>query len=265
MRTPTEAELESGPCPTIQQPYRAIRTTMRGRLSARADPLGTLQLHLQTNSPFGSPVKLISAWRSGPLRRCDAIMGALKRSLVFLGEEPTTDEALRLSRRIDSRLSDRLTNFVLMNDGQYQLLADQVCFGDEAAALRGMPLSGSWVAAKVEGDAAPGGLAEYRDGERPVRETFMLVRRSRIWELWMRTEEVDAGCLPCRHNAWMCSVDLLHEEPQFAAELLLYALFRRQQRCASTLSECSVGLISPERLDMLRKIPPPAGNLPGHP
>src|SRR5690606_32521322 len=114
--------------------------------------------------------KLLSAWRSGPLRRCGAMIDGLKRGMMFLGEEPTTDEALRLSRGINGRLSDRLANFVLISDGKHRLLADQVRFVDEAASLRSMPLSGSWVIAKVEGDAATSEPAEYREGDRPVRE-----------------------------------------------------------------------------------------------
>jgi hypothetical protein len=241
-----EAEALCGPAPVISRPYRTVCTTMRGRLSACIDTLGTLHLHLQAPPPPPSRGRLVSAWRSGPVRRCEAMIEALRRGLALLGGDASREEVLRLGRRIDTQLFERLTNFVLVSDGKYESLANRVRFDDAAARVRRVPPYGSWVVARVRAAMGCNGGDMDRGHHRPA--TFELVRHHRTWELWKRLE---AGRAANRQHAWVCSVDILHHEPQFAAELLLYAHLRREHGTGATFED-AVGLISPQRLEVLK-------------
>lgn len=239
MQTTVDADHEYGRFPLAQRPYRTICVTTQGRLSAFADPLGTLQLHLQTGQPARRADGLSSAWRSGPLRRCDAVLDALARGLSVLGRNSTRQEALRLGRRIDDSLHGRLANYLLVNDGRYTELVACVDYAAPVVARR-LPLSGAWVVAREED----------RHGK-PTGASFMLVRNRRKWELWKRGEHTGGRGVPVRHHSWLCSVDLLHQEPHFAAELLLYA-HRRGDFLGTRLAACDVGLISAQRLQVLQ-------------
>lgn len=239
MQTTVDADHEFGRFPLAHRPYRTICVTTQGRLSAFADPLGTLQLHLQTGPPARRPDGLSSAWRSGPLRRCDAVLDALMRGLSVLGRNSSRQEALRLGRRIDGSLHGRLANYLLVHDGRYAELVACVDYAEPLAARR-LPLTGAWVVARVE-DRQP----------KPAGASFMLVRHRRKWELWKRSEHTGVRGVPVRHHAWLCSVDLLHQEPHFAAELLLYA-HRRGDSSGTRLAACDVGLISAQRLQVLQ-------------
>lgn len=243
--------LDSGPCPIINRPYKSVRTTLRGKLSACADALGTLQLHFQASSGRSRRQKLVSSWRSGPLRSCPHMFDGLRRSLTLLGEEPSLEQTVRLSRRIDRRLSDRLTNFALASEGRYDLLASHVDFRNTTGSSQGTLPQSAWVIGRTEG-ALP--IRELLPGNSlcglTLRETYIVVRRLRAWELWARLERTDAGSIPSRRHVWLCSTELLHEEPPLAAELLLYALLRRRGEPIE-VAPCRSGLIPPERLSML--------------
>lgn len=238
MQATVDADHEYGPVPLTPGPYRTICVTTQGRLSAFADPLGTLQLHLQAGQSGHRAGRLPIAWRSGPLRRCDAMLEALERGLSVLGRNSSRQEALRLGRRIDDGLHGRLANYLLVNDGRYEQLLPRVLLEDAAAARR-MPPSGAWIVAR-----------ETDQQGNPAGTCFLLVRRRRTWELWKRSEHATSRRAPARHHAWLCSVDLLQQEPHFAAELLLYA-HRRGSSPATRLASCDVGLISAQRLAVL--------------
>ncbi|MFO7324555.1 MAG: hypothetical protein DIU62_002455 [Pseudomonadota bacterium] len=238
-----EAGTLCGPAPVIRRPYRTVCTTLRGRLNACIDTLGTLHLHLQAPSPPPSRGRLISAWRSGPVRRCEAMIEALRRGLALLGGDASREEVLRVGQRIDTQLFERLTNFMLVSDGKYEALTNRVRFDDAAAHVRRVPPYGAWVVARVRTAPSPAVGAAW-----PRPATYELVRHHRAWELWKRLE---AGRAANRQHAWVCSVDILHHEPQFAAELLLYAHLRRNHGTGATFEE-AVGLIPPQRLEVLR-------------
>src|SRR5690606_1962179 len=233
-----DADHEYDPFPIAHGPYRTICVTTQGRLSAFADSLGTLQLHLQTGQSARRAGSLSGAWRSGPLRRCDAVLDALERGLSVLGRNPSRQEALQLGRRIGDSLHSRLANYLLVNDGRYEELLPCVLLVDDAAARR-MPPSGAWVVARETDQQA-----------KPTGTCFVLARRRGTWELWKRSEQAGGRQAQARHHAWLCSLDLLHQEPHLAAELLLYA-HRRGSSAGTRLAACDVGLVSEPRLQML--------------
>ncbi|MEJ0040534.1 MAG: hypothetical protein WDO68_31675 [Gammaproteobacteria bacterium] len=242
-----------GPLPTIQCQYRSVATSPRGRLSARADADGTVYLEFHPRTPRAGRRSLSGRWRAGPLRSCHLIFNALGHGLSLLGEQPSLERSLQLSRLIDRPLSLRLAQYVSLNDGHYEAVASHVTFV-EPPRLRMdsvLPLPIGWLAASVAG-------VTFRTcdeaSENPVshaeRETFVLLRHQKRWELWARMERANSGSMPCRRQYCLCTTQVLPEEPALAAELLLFATLARGRR-AVELSACPSGLIAPDRLELI--------------
>jgi len=255
MNTFASAALDSGPLPLIHRRYNTIATSPRGRLCARADGDGTLHLQFHPRGARSARFS-IAQWRAGPLRTCHLILEALHQGLALLGEKPSRERSLQLSRLIDAPLSRRLNQYVLLNEGHYARLTEEVHLaadscGRPAAALT-LPLG--WVAASVAGVAfEEPGAADEAAPPRAVRETFVLVRRQKRWELWARIEHANSGSMPSRRYECLSGTCLLQEEPALAAELLLYATLARSGRGAVQLSACFSGLIVPERLRLIEQ------------
>lgn len=239
MSTPANAAIDYGPLPLIQRHYKPVRSSTYGRLSALADRMGTLDLQFDVHHRRGRRTIRTRPWRTGPLRSCHLVFDALCRGLTLLGEEPSHDEALRLSRRIDRQLSERLSQFVSMTEGRYEKLTGRVSFDDDdhsGPASSALPLPMSWVIATRPG---------------LVRETFVLMRRPKTWELWSRMERANTGSTPCRRHVRLCSTEALYEEPALAAELLLFAFLQRQGENAVELDSCPASVVSTDRLRLL--------------
>jgi len=197
---------------------------------------------------------MAAQWRVGPVRSCHRILEALQRALALLGEKPSLERSLQLGSLIDHSLGQRLADYTALNVGEYERLATRVEFlGDRPTGSCGaLTLPMGWIVARTTGVTyeflATGeeSLIRY-----PVRETFVLIRQQKRWELWARLERANSGSMPSRRYARLCRTDLLSEEPALAAELLLYVAFSRSGRGATGLSACSPDLISPERLERI--------------
>lgn len=241
---------DSEPLPTINRPYHSVAVSKGGRLSARADLDGTLHLLFHRRVGRGANrVRAAAPWRAGPLRTCNLVFQALEQALTLLGEVPSIERSLQLSRLIDRRLASRLSQYALLNDSDYEPLLPHVEFTapSRASSEESISLPLGWLSASVAGITFQGA-----DCEPLERQTFVLVRRQKRWELWARMERANSGSMPCRRYACLCSTDVLPEEPSLAAELLLFAMLTRAPKEAE-LSACMPGLVSATRLQAIEK------------
>jgi len=235
---------EPEPRPTIHRPYRSIAVSTRGRLAARSDSDGTLHLQFHRRaSRTGQRLRSATPWRAGPLRTCSLVLQTLGEALTLLGEAPSLERSLQLSRLIDPQLARRLSHYTMLNDASYEPLLDTVVFSSQRHSEDSIPLPTGWISASV---------AAVTDARVPPteRETLVLVRRQKRWELWARMERTNSGSMPCRRYECLCSTDVLPEEPRLAAELLLFAALSRTPREVE-LSPCMPGLIPASRLKVI--------------
>lgn len=241
-----------GPLPLIHRQYRSIAASPRGRLSARADMDGTLCLQFYPRSVRPGR-RAPSGWRAGPLRTCHLVFEALSHGLSLLGEQPSRERSLQLSRLIDRPLAQRLSQYVFLNEGEYDRLTSHVAFMEPPRHRpdSSLPPSVAWFAASIVGIAPrPRDVADEAVPDHCERETFVLVRQQKRWELWARMERANSGSMPCRRHECLCSTELLAEEPALAAELLLYVTLARSGRVVE-LSGSPSGLIAPARLALI--------------
>jgi hypothetical protein len=238
----------SEPLPTIHRHYRSVAASPRGRLSARADVDGTLCLQFYPRSGAIGRRSSHARWRAGPLRTCHLVFEALSEGLSLLGERPSRERTLQLSRLIDRPLAQRLSQYLFLHEGTYERLTSHVLF-TETLPEASLPPSIAWIAASVAGAARTREVMNSSHVVRTERETFLLVRQHKRWELWARMERQNSGSIPCRRYECLCSTDLLPEEPALAAELLLYATLAR--RPPVELEACLSGLIAPTRLKLI--------------
>lgn len=252
----TELGLDVGPLPIIQCRYRTVRSTALGRLCARRDAIGTLHLSFRARDARGRE-RPIDQWRAGPLRTCPTIIEALGEGLRRVGEDASPTQVLVLARRIDRHIANRLLQYVALRDGRYEQYASRVeKIRERSAATTQLPHFLGWVVAtaaatRIEEIEAGDAGAEAGCGMHPVRESFLLLRRGRRWQLWRRLERADCGSMPSRHHALLCQTDLDLEEPALLAELMLYVLMRDRGCGPGTLSCSLPGLLPPARIELL--------------
>lgn len=184
----------------------------------------------------------------GPLRSCRLVIDALTDAVLHLDGQATPKDVLKLARRIDRRLCDRLIHFQLLRAGRYAALADHVRFSEEHAEPQWSSHLHGWIAAELsssrtDANAQCGGLA--RDGA--ARHALMLTRNHDQWELWLRR---DSAYFPHRTQLKICSTDILPDEPRLVAELLV-RIALQGTGLLSRLVLCEHSLIRPERLNLL--------------
>lgn len=240
-----------GPLPIIHRQYRSIAVSPRGRLSARAETDGTLCLQFYPRSDR-SGRRTTSGWRAGPVRTCHLVFEALNHGLALLGEQPSRERSLQLGRLIDAPLAQKLSHYAWLNDGEYERLMPHVSFMEPPRGRpdSSLPPSLAWLAASIVGTRRSTREGGERSRDVAERETFVLVRQHKRWELWARLERANSGSMPCRRHELLCVTELLGGEPALAAELLLYAMLTRRGR-AIELSGRPSGLIAPERLALV--------------
>lgn len=236
-----------GPLPIIHRQYRSIAASPRGRLSARAELDGTLCLQFYPREARSGRRPVFGGWRAGPLRTCHLVFEALSHGLLLLGEQPSQERSLQLSRLIDRPLAQRLRQYVFLNDGEYAHLLPEVTFAEPSHTPPDSPLPPSiaWLATSVVGMTS-------RPREEAERETFVLVKQQKRWELWARMERANSGSMPCRRHQYLCSTELLAEEPALAAELLTYATLAQSRRVVQ-LASAPAALIAPARLAIIEQ------------